>query len=525
MKRVLLLLAFLFPQAASAATDPQVLDYLRRLQDAYYTFSGAGLQRFECDMAVQKDSADLIPGTPSPYTMTWRGGGLVPTLDPRPGLAPADAEVLKATQDLLGGFLMMWGGLCSAPLFGDVTDCTLGKDPDGAFRVRVPHEGSFITVFFDPKAIAYRMSIPNGADFLGVGMGFRRIDKGWIVDRLELAGNTLRIEYAPQGRYLLPSRFTLTLPKMGERFDLIPSQYRINGQGDAVAPPPAPVGLKLIPNASLPPGAKHFFWRVRSATSTVYLLGSVHMRPNTPLEVPEFVESCFAASHYVGFESDLGKMDGLKAEIEAFVKEKLIYPEGDGLDKHLTPEDWESVVAACAKVGLPDFSAARMKPVLLSLTLSVLATQKKGLSQESGIDHIFLQKAKASNKPTFGLEFWKEPMEMLASMPMKDQVTMLLGSFKEQEHFLNKTDGIEEAWARGDTAFIERLILETPMAPAERVMTEKLLRDRNHLWMRQLDRMMASDKVWFVVVGSGHMVGPHGLPTLLKAKGYQVDRY
>jgi uncharacterized protein YbaP (TraB family) len=54
---------------------------------------------------------------------------------------------------------------------------------------------------------------------------------------------------------------------------------------------------------------------------------------------------------------------------------------------------------------------------------------------------------------------------------------------------------------------------------------EALLKDRNLAWADTLTAEMAqSSGVELVNVGALHMIGPDGLPALLKARGFAVER-
>ena len=55
-------------------------------------------------------------------------------------------------------------------------------------------------------------------------------------------------------------------------------------------------------------------------------------------------------------------------------------------------------------------------------------------------------------------------------------------------------------------------------------MTKKMIVDRNHSWLPKIDALLARRGRAFIVVGAGHVVGPDGLLTLLKAKGYTVEQ-
>ena len=55
-------------------------------------------------------------------------------------------------------------------------------------------------------------------------------------------------------------------------------------------------------------------------------------------------------------------------------------------------------------------------------------------------------------------------------------------------------------------------------------MYRRLLLERNQAWLPKLEALFARKGRSFVVVGAAHLVGPDGLLTMLKSKGYTVEQ-
>jgi uncharacterized protein YbaP (TraB family) len=60
--------------------------------------------------------------------------------------------------------------------------------------------------------------------------------------------------------------------------------------------------------------------------------------------------------------------------------------------------------------------------------------------------------------------------------------------------------------------------------PIERAMMKRMLDDRNALMAARIDAQHRAGHALFTAVGSLHLFGPQGLPSLLAARGYQVER-
>jgi uncharacterized protein YbaP (TraB family) len=50
-----------------------------------------------------------------------------------------------------------------------------------------------------------------------------------------------------------------------------------------------------------------------------------------------------------------------------------------------------------------------------------------------------------------------------------------------------------------------------------------MLEDRNRAWIPQIAAMLNEQHTYFITVGAAHLVGPLGLPTLLRERGFRVD--
>jgi uncharacterized protein YbaP (TraB family) len=53
---------------------------------------------------------------------------------------------------------------------------------------------------------------------------------------------------------------------------------------------------------------------------------------------------------------------------------------------------------------------------------------------------------------------------------------------------------------------------------------QKLIVERNHRWLAQIEKMIAQGGNTIVVVGAAHLVGKDGVVELLKQRGYGVEQ-
>lgn len=257
-------------------------------------------------------------------------------------------------------------------------------------------------------------------------------------------------------------------------------------------------------------------------------MGSIHERPDIPLQVPEVVERNFEASNFVGFEIDLSQLDQIKRDMAVYLqgryrKSDSVYPPNDNLLRHLTPAQWQAVRALVLQDGFSEKLAVRLKPNLLAKLLEDIALRKQGWDMEQGVDMIFLKQAKAAGKPTFGMEFWWDSLKPFEGLDEGDQVVNLLSTVKNVNNNLANINNLYRLWRTGDITGMEAFY-DNPLSPEEKQFNDKVVKGRNEKWLPQFDRIFRTRGTYFIIVGAAHLVGPFGLPNWLKARGYEVEQ-
>jgi uncharacterized protein len=87
-----------------------------------------------------------------------------------------------------------------------------------------------------------------------------------------------------------------------------------------------------------------------------------------------------------------------------------------------------------------------------------------------------------------------------------------------------ETDGgsMIKAWRHGDADQLSRILRESFRDFPS--LGRRLIDVRNRNWIPKIEGYLRSGKIYFVVVGAGHMGGPNGLLALLRARGYQIEQ-
>ena len=116
----------------------------------------------------------------------------------------------------------------------------------------------------------------------------------------------------------------------------------------------------------------------------------------------------------------------------------------------------------------------------------------------------------------------QQQIEMFASSPVADQVASLQDTLREIQDDPGAYRRLTQAWLDGDLKAIDKDAVQ-PLLKISPTLFKALLSDRNAAWGRTLlERLRGRGKV-VVIVGVGHLIGPGGLPQLLRDAGVRVD--
>ena len=120
------------------------------------------------------------------------------------------------------------------------------------------------------------------------------------------------------------------------------------------------------------------------------------------------------------------------------------------------------------------------------------------------------------------LETAESQIDRFDTMPESLQEQMLRSTLSELDAQRNSVAAMIEAWRSGNAAALEKMALSS--FDGYRGAYTSLIVERNNNWVPQIEACMARSQPCFVVVGAAHLIGPDGLLTLLKKKGYKIEQ-
>jgi len=267
-------------------------------------------------------------------------------------------------------------------------------------------------------------------------------------------------------------------------------------------------------------GAAHAapaMWRVSDGDSQVFLFGTLHaLKPGEAWRTPLY-DAVLARAGTVWFEADLqsGDPDTLRLLVQRY---------GVDPDRPLSRKLGATDLGALARQ--TDLARVdHLRPWAAALMLSMQPALAKGASVDKGADLTITRAARAESKRVRTFETLEDQARMFASLPEASEVRYLTDVVRERSRGPRlrlpfKPASLEDAWAAGTLGpgHIADMRAENP------ALYEAFLKRRNEAWADRLTDEMAGSGIELVNVGAFHLIGDDGLPALLAARGFRVER-
>ena len=265
---------------------------------------------------------------------------------------------------------------------------------------------------------------------------------------------------------------------------------------------------------------KSFLWKVQAGSKVLYLAGSVHALGADAYPLPAAYENAFTAAGTLVEEINLAEADQLSAA--PMLLAKGLYTDGRTFENTVSKDTATLVASRLKGTGIPMEMVRTMKPWMVMLLITAFEAQKAGLDASLGLDKYFFDKARAAGKTLQALETAESQIDRFDKMPDSLQEQMLRSTLSELDTQDNSVAAMIAAWRRGDAAALEKMALSS--FDGYRGAYASLIVERNNNWVPQIEACMAKPQPCFVVVGAAHLIGPDGLLTLLKKKGYKIEQ-
>jgi len=263
-------------------------------------------------------------------------------------------------------------------------------------------------------------------------------------------------------------------------------------------------------------GAAPALWVVKSDHAQIYLFGTLHaLSPAAAKWRTPLYDKVYAQAQALWFETDVAGAD--PAAIQNLMARYGVDPDR-ALSQKLAPSDVETLRHAADLKRID-----HLRPWAAALVLSMQPVVQQGAKVEAGADVAMTNAARGASKPVKFFESLEDQAHLFADLPEASEVKYLADVLRDRAH-PRRGEPLEQAWLDGDLARLGPALVGE-MKANNPALYNALLKRRNEQWAAELDKELATGaKTELVNVGALHMVGDDGLPALLKARGYTVER-
>lgn len=278
------------------------------------------------------------------------------------------------------------------------------------------------------------------------------------------------------------------------------------------------LALSLCAFPALAAGQRLPLWKVTGADGhALYLAGSMHALRKDDYPLPAALLDAFRDSDRLVEEIDIAAVS--RSRIAKVLEQTGTLPGKQTLADAMGDE-WDKAQALARAAGVDLTPYLHFRPWLAAVEIADRLVAQAGYEPDLGMDRYFSHLAGARGMPITGLETFRRQMRLLSDLRPEFQRRFLLETLREAPQATPDLAALHAAWRNGETARLAA-IERKDFAGYPRL--RKLLLDhRNHDWLPVLEQCLSAAGTCFVVVGVEHMIGPDGLPALLRARGYHV---
>lgn len=245
------------------------------------------------------------------------------------------------------------------------------------------------------------------------------------------------------------------------------------------------------------------------------LFGAVHALPEGTKWRTPALDAAIARADVVAFEV-AGSPDAQTASLERVLAEGVTAKAR--LSTKLSPQGQARLKAAAKTLGLDYDRLDQAEPWLAEVLLTRALMQNARLPTGVGVEGQIAADLGLTQR-IVGLEQPDESMDLLRRAPESTQIAALEQLLAEAGQDVRANyDRSLALWLAGDVKGMEALVAE--MSEGKRNL---MLWARNRLWLARLSTLLNGRENVLIVVGAAHMLGPDGLPAMLRAQGYTVE--
>jgi uncharacterized protein len=244
-----------------------------------------------------------------------------------------------------------------------------------------------------------------------------------------------------------------------------------------------------------------------------YLLGTYHLAGKSFVDSLEYIEPKFRACKTVVGEAIIDSTTSSKIM-------PMLMLNNTSLNKLYTRDEYQALSDTFSKVLHVNINLYKtFKPAALEVFVAIMIAPQTITATNPPMDLYFQNEGKKLNDKVIGLETAEFQMDVLLNGDLQEQKKHLMFTIKNINKARADIQKLYAFYNQQNLQKLDELMNEDDGYTQEE--NDKLVKDRNLKWMKELPAIM-SENSSFIVVGSGHLVGEYGLINQLRLKGYTV---
>jgi uncharacterized protein len=271
---------------------------------------------------------------------------------------------------------------------------------------------------------------------------------------------------------------------------------------------------------ALPAYANAPVWKVQKDGYQLFIGGTIHLLSASDYPLPPSFEQAYDQSERLVFETDIQKIKDPDYQLKML--SEMIFTDGNNLKQFLREDTYLALEKYCLSRGIPMAIITNFKPGMVAMMLTVLELQELGIDA-AGVDDFYNEKARQDGKKLGQLETAEQQFSFISTMGEGHEDDLISYTLEDIKKLPATWKKLKSAWRQGDLEKLKKIAL-TPFIKDHPSIYDNLLVQRNNAWMPQIEALLRTKEVEFVLVGALHLVGDDGLLAQLSAKGYSVER-
>ncbi|MCG8637650.1 MAG: TraB/GumN family protein [Desulfobacterales bacterium] len=260
-------------------------------------------------------------------------------------------------------------------------------------------------------------------------------------------------------------------------------------------------------------------WKITDGDRHLYVGGTIHVLGEADYPLPAEFDRAYKDSRILVFETDIGEMEnpGFANQMMA----QMVYRDDRTLKRLLSPATFTDLKQYAGERGIPVETFNQFKPGLVMIFLTLNEIERLGAGG-TGVDEFYFKRGTGDGRAMHFLESPMAQVNFLSGIGIGNEDEMIAYILKDVEKLPTLLPVMKKAWRTGDN----ELLYKETLAPLKKEYPDlfhSLMVERNLNWLPQIQKMMATPEVEFVLVGAAHLAGDQGLLELLREKGFKAE--